>query len=172
VADHPQEGSSGPQEQPLELILARNLVSIVSMPAFLVDVEDRIVFDNEAIAEIMGRRFEETGALPRERWRDEVGPVDEYGRPVPREQLPVALAMRDGRPVYGRRGGAVGAGSRAPRDRARLIEALSSRHRRRPSPCPGGAFVLRWRTKARARVDLTHPGLPEPRAQVTWPSYW
>ena len=40
------------REQPLELILARNLVSIVSLAALLVDVEGRIVFFNDAAAEI------------------------------------------------------------------------------------------------------------------------
>ena len=48
-------------EQPLELILARNLVSIVSLAAILVDAEGRIVFYNEAAAGIVGSPFEEIG---------------------------------------------------------------------------------------------------------------
>jgi hypothetical protein len=36
--------------QPLELILARNLVSIISLAAVLVDAEGRIVFYNDAAA--------------------------------------------------------------------------------------------------------------------------
>ena len=42
------------QEQPLELILARNLVSIVSLAAILIDVEGRIVFYNDAAGGIVG----------------------------------------------------------------------------------------------------------------------
>jgi hypothetical protein len=37
-----------PQEQPLELILARNLVSIITLPAVPIDVEGTIVFYNDA----------------------------------------------------------------------------------------------------------------------------
>ena len=42
------ENRADGREQPLELILARNLVSIVSVPALLVDVEGRIAFYNDA----------------------------------------------------------------------------------------------------------------------------
>ena len=67
------------QEQPLELILARNLVSIVSLAALLVDVDGRIVFYNEAAAEIVGSPFEEIGTLTREEWNARYGPFDPDG---------------------------------------------------------------------------------------------
>ena len=70
------------QQQPLELILARNLVSIVSLAALLVDVEGRIVFYNDAAGEIVGSPFEEIGAMTREEWNSRFGPVDEHGAPV------------------------------------------------------------------------------------------
>ena len=44
TASDPPRELVEPDEQPLELILARNLVSIVSLAAFLVDVEGHIVF--------------------------------------------------------------------------------------------------------------------------------
>lgn len=53
-------------EQPLELILARNLVSLISLATVLIDVEGAIVFFNDAAAEIFGGLFEETGAT---HWR-------------------------------------------------------------------------------------------------------
>ena len=88
--------------QPLELILARNLVSILSLAAVLVDTEGQIAFFNEAAAEVVGSRFEETGRLSREQWNPEYGPFDEHGRPVPYDELPLAIAVREGRPAYGR----------------------------------------------------------------------
>jgi PAS domain-containing protein len=91
-----------PEEQPLELILARNLVSIISLAAFLVDVEGAIVFYNDAAAEVIGTRFEETGRIAHAEWSAKVGPLDEQGRPVPFDQLPVTIALRDGRPGWGR----------------------------------------------------------------------
>ena len=90
------------REQPLELILARNLVSLISLAAVLMDVEGAIVFYNEAAAEFFGGLFEETGAVPLERWRAEVGPFDKAERHLPTGNLPVTRAFRDGRPGFGR----------------------------------------------------------------------
>jgi PAS domain-containing protein len=87
---------------PLELILARNLVSIVSLPSFLVDEEGIIVFFNDAAAKIIGRRFEETGRLSREQWNATFGPFDEAGERIPVEEMPLTVALREGRPAYGR----------------------------------------------------------------------
>jgi PAS domain-containing protein len=93
---------SEPEEQPLELILARNLISIISLGAFLVDAEGAIVFFNDAAAEIFGVQFEETGRIAQADWSTELGPLDEQGRSLPTDELPLAVALRDGRPGYGR----------------------------------------------------------------------
>lgn len=90
------------REQPLELILARNLVSIVSVPALLVDVDGRIVFFNDAAAEIVGSPFEEIGAMTREEWNARYGPFDEHGSPLASDDLPLTVAIREGRPAYAR----------------------------------------------------------------------
>ena len=63
-------------ERPLELILARNLVSIISLAAFLVDVDGDIVFFNDAAAEVIGHhdpahddaRLDALGEQAAERW--------------------------------------------------------------------------------------------------------
>jgi PAS domain-containing protein len=89
-------------EQPLELILARNLVSIVSLPALLVDVEGRIVFYNDAAAEVVGSPFEELGTMTREEWNARFGPFDATGDPLTSDELPLTVAVREGRPAYAR----------------------------------------------------------------------
>ena len=91
-----------PEEQPLELILARNLISIISLAAVLVDIEGALVYYNEAAAEAIGSRFEERGRISRAEWSAELGPFDAEGRPIPYEQLPLTNALRDGRPASGR----------------------------------------------------------------------
>ncbi len=90
------------QEQPLELILARNLITIVSLPALLFDVDGQVVFYNDAAAEVIGSPFEEIGTMPREQWNARFGPFDEDGDQVPSEQLPLTIALREGRPAYAR----------------------------------------------------------------------
>jgi PAS domain-containing protein len=94
--------SNEPQAQPLELILARNLISILSLAAFLVDDEGSLVYYNDAAAQVMGARFEERREISRDEWSAEIGPFDDQGTPVSYEELPLTAALRDGRPGYSR----------------------------------------------------------------------
>jgi PAS domain-containing protein len=90
-----------PDQQPLDLILARNLMSVLETPSFLVDDEGVLMFFNGAAAEMLGKSFEETGRLTREQW-NAIGPVDGSGRPVDSEEMPLTVALREGRPAHGR----------------------------------------------------------------------
>lgn len=90
------------EQQPLELILARNLVSIVSVAALLIDPDGRIVFYNDAAAQIVGSPFEELGTMSPEEWTTRYGPFDERGDPLPYDELPATVAVREGRPAYSR----------------------------------------------------------------------
>lgn len=86
---------------PLELILARNLISIISIAAFLTDADGDVVFYNDGAAEILGQRFEETGRLTRDQW-DAIGPVTDAGDPMPGVHLPLTTALRENRPAHER----------------------------------------------------------------------
>ena len=88
--------------QPLELILARNLISAITLAAFLVDPDGRLVFFNDAAGELVGRRFEEVGRLRQEEWASEFGPFDEFGKMLPTEDLPLTVALREGLPAHDR----------------------------------------------------------------------
>jgi PAS domain-containing protein len=88
--------------QPLELILARNLVSAITLAAFLVDPEGKLVFFNDAAGELVGKRFEEVGRLRQEEWASEFGPFDEFGKLLPTEDAPLGVALRDGLPAHDR----------------------------------------------------------------------
>jgi PAS domain-containing protein len=88
--------------RPLELILARNLLSSLSTPAFLANEPGDIVFYNDAAAALLGRRFEETGAMSAQEWLNDFGPLDERGEPIPIEEQPVTVALRANRPAHAR----------------------------------------------------------------------
>jgi PAS domain-containing protein len=87
-------------QRPLELILARNLMSALSTPAFLVDEGGLLVFYNEAAGMLLGRRFEELGTVGPEEWGSMFGPFDENGEPIPYDELPLVAAVRKGRPAH------------------------------------------------------------------------
>lgn len=90
------------EQKPLEMILARNLLTALSTPALLMDVAGRIIFFNEAAAELVGRRFEETGPMSHEDWRAAVGPFDEHGELIPYSDLPLTEALRAGEAAHTR----------------------------------------------------------------------
>src|SRR5256885_17211338 len=92
-----QLGAQPLDEQPLELILARNLISIISIAALLVDSDGRIVFFNGAAAEMIGAPFEEIGVLEPEQWNARYGPFGTDGKPLPPDELPLATARRAAR---------------------------------------------------------------------------
>lgn len=87
-------------QRPLELILARNLMSALSTPAFLVDEGGVLVFYNEAAGMLLGKRFEELGAVGPDEWGSLFGPFDENGEPIPYDDLPLVVAVRNGRPAH------------------------------------------------------------------------
>ena len=89
-------------QRPLELILARNLLSSLSTPAFLADKTNDIVFYNEAAGALLGRRFEESGPMSAEDWLNDFGPLDESGEPIPFEEQPLTLALRANRAAHAR----------------------------------------------------------------------
>jgi PAS domain-containing protein len=87
-------------QRPLELILARNLMSALSTPAFLVDEGGLLVFYNEAAGMLLGKRFEELGTVGPQEWGSLFGPFDESGAPIPYDDLPIVRAVRAGRPAH------------------------------------------------------------------------
>ena len=90
---------SGPQK-PLELILARNLLTSVTTPAFLVAKDGTLLFYNEGAGALIGRPFEDTGQLDLEEWTRRFGPFDENDRPLSFDDLPLTRALSEGRPAH------------------------------------------------------------------------
>jgi PAS domain-containing protein len=89
-------------QKPIELILARNLMSSLSTPAFLVDQGGMLIFYNEAAGSLLGKRFEEVGTVGPEEWGAVFGPFDDGGNPLPYDELPLVVSVRKGRPAHAR----------------------------------------------------------------------
>jgi PAS domain-containing protein len=88
--------------QPLELILARNLVLSVVIPALLIDANGAVVLYNTAAGELVGQRFEDVGRLSAEEWTEEFGLRDEHGAAISLDDLPLRREVEDCRPAHGR----------------------------------------------------------------------
>src|SRR2546425_589974 len=86
--------------RPLEMILARNLLSSISTPAFLVGDEGMLLLYNEAAGALLGRRFEENGTMTAKEWTAQYGPFDSDGQPLPYDEIPLTIAIREGRPAH------------------------------------------------------------------------
>lgn len=87
-------------QKPLELILARNLMSALSTPAFLVDEGGLLVFYNEAAGMLLGKPWEELGTVGAQEWGALFGPFDDDGEPIPYDDLPLVTAVRNDRPAH------------------------------------------------------------------------
>jgi PAS domain-containing protein len=91
---------SAQEQYPVEVIMARGLMSNMTTPAFLVDNEGTLIFYNEAAGELLDLRFEDAGAMAPEEWGSRFTPRTLDGRPVPLEEIPLAIAMNEARPAH------------------------------------------------------------------------
>ena len=87
-------------QQDIEVILARHLASYLAMPIFIVDPEGTLLFYNPAAEAILGPRFAETGPMPIGEWSTIFRPTETDGTPLAPEDLPLWIALREGRPAH------------------------------------------------------------------------
>ncbi len=124
-------------QKPLELILARNLLTSISTPSFLVDGAGTMVFYNEAAAALLGRSFEEAGQMTAEEWTAAFGPLSNGDQPFELDEISLTQAIQSGQPAHG------SFCIRTPRSDKELVEAAAF-----PlvtsDQGPSGAMVLFW----------------------------
>jgi hypothetical protein len=87
---------------PIQIILARQLAGYLSVPLFLVDPAGALIFYNEPAEVILGKRFDETGAMAAEEWSSAFVPMDDGGAAIPPEELPLRITLARKRPAYRR----------------------------------------------------------------------
>jgi PAS domain-containing protein len=89
-------------QHPVELIMARGFTANLITPAFLVDRSGTLIFFNEAAGVLLGVSFEEIGGTASEDWGSRFEPTDLDDAPLAVEQLPLSIALAEGRPVHSR----------------------------------------------------------------------
>jgi PAS domain-containing protein len=88
-------------QQPLELILLKQVAGYLATPLFLVDPTGTLLFYNEPAEELLGHRYEETGQMPLDEWGTLFSPTDSLGRALPPNDLPLARALAGRTPTQG-----------------------------------------------------------------------
>ena len=89
-------------QKEIELILARHLASYLAVPVFVADPAGNLVYYNEQAAIVLGHPFEESEDLPLYDRLRALDPHDESNAPIPPENLPLAVAIAEQRPVHRR----------------------------------------------------------------------
>ena len=84
----------------VEVILARHLAENLALPIFIVDPQGNLIFFNEPAEAVLGLRFGDTGLLPASEWSTMFEPVEQDGKPIPPEELPLVIAMTDNHPAH------------------------------------------------------------------------
>lgn len=88
-------------QHPVEIIMARGFMSNMTTASFLVDEVGTLIFFNDAASRLLGVRFEEAGPMPADDWGSRFAPTRLDGQPLSVEELPLAVAVSQGRPAHG-----------------------------------------------------------------------
>jgi PAS domain-containing protein len=89
-----------PHQKDLVLILARDMAARLATPMFVVDSVGTLVFFNEAAEALLGQTFAEIGEVPADHWAETFRSVEPDGTPIPRQDLPIGIALLEGRPAH------------------------------------------------------------------------
>lgn len=85
---------------PIQIILTRQLATQLSVPVFLVDPKGSLLFYNEPAERILGRRFDDTGEMPAKEWSSAFSPMDDRGKPVAPDDLPLMVTLKTCKPAH------------------------------------------------------------------------
>lgn len=91
--------ATGAQHE-VEVILMKQVASYLATPVLVVDPTGDLVYFNEPAEKLLGRRYEETGAMPASEWSTLFTPVDEHGDPIPTSGLATIHALEERQPAH------------------------------------------------------------------------
>ena len=87
-------------QQEIEVILSRHLAECLAMPIFIVNPDGDLIFYNEPAEAILGQSYTETGMMPAQEWATIFQPFDSEGNPLPPDELPLMIALREHHPAH------------------------------------------------------------------------
>ena len=87
-------------QQEIEVILSRHLAECLAMPIFIVNPDGDLIFYNEPAEAILGQSYNETGMMRANEWATIFQPFDSNGNPLPPQELPLVIALREHHPAH------------------------------------------------------------------------
>lgn len=88
-----------PQQQ-VEVILVRQLASSLTIPIFVVGMDEHLIFYNDAAGVLLGRRYDEVGEMPLSDLPHKFKILAEDGSPISIKDMPITAAVRERRPDH------------------------------------------------------------------------
>jgi len=89
-------------QRDIALILMRQLADGLAVPVLLADENGDLLFFNEPAERLLGQRFDDVGELALDERRLLFSFHDADGNPLPDDQPPLVVALREQRPVHRR----------------------------------------------------------------------
>jgi PAS domain-containing protein len=80
-------------QHPIEMILLKQLASLIAVPVWITDADGRLVYYNEPTEEIIGVRFEDAGELSAEQLAEVFVICDLDGSPLGNDDRPLMIAL-------------------------------------------------------------------------------
>lgn len=87
-------------QQPVELILVRQLASSLATAVSVVGVDGEFLYFNEAAGAVLGCPLDQIGSVTVEQLSELFAVTDEAGNPIPAEEMLLAIALREERPAH------------------------------------------------------------------------
>lgn len=84
----------------IEIILNRQLADCLSIPVFITDTTGNLIFYNEPAEIILGKKFNETGEMGAEEWSTIFSQMDDDGKQIPPEELPLMKTIKNAYPHH------------------------------------------------------------------------
>ncbi len=88
--------------EPIEVILLRQWSSYLGLPVWIMDAKGTLIFYNEAAEAILGRRFEDSGAIELEELGSLFVTTAEDGSALASDEIPIGVALLHHAPAHRR----------------------------------------------------------------------
>lgn len=88
------------KQQPVEMILLRQLASYLTLPIWMMDAAGNLLYYNEPAEALLGVQFDNAGPLKADQLAGMFRATDLNGEPIADEDLPVVRALMTRRPKH------------------------------------------------------------------------